>query len=84
MKTDMEQRDQNRDSTDTEPKYQQQSRNESNSEIVVEEQESGKQKEVQHRGRGKYNQYEAAEVKLPKLSLRRSDPTEHRDTLTLR
>jgi hypothetical protein len=56
MKTDMEQRDQNRDSTDTEPKYQQQSRKESNSEIVVEEQESGKQKEVQHRGRGKYNQ----------------------------
>ena len=67
MKTDMKQRDQNRDSTDTEPKYQQQSRKESNSEIVVEEQESGKQKEVQHRGRGKYNQYEAAEVIIEKI-----------------
>src|SRR5829696_5263886 len=67
MKTDMEQRDQNRDSTDTEPKYQRQSRKESNSEIVVEEQESGKQKEVQHRGRGKYNQYEAAEVIIEKI-----------------
>jgi hypothetical protein len=66
MKTDMEQRDQNRDSTDTEPKYQQ-SRKESNSEIVVEEQESGKQEEVQHRGRGKYNQYEAAEVIIEKI-----------------
>jgi sarcosine oxidase delta subunit len=67
MKTDMEQRDQNRDSTDTEPKYQQQSRKESNSEIVVVEQESGKQEEVQHRGRGKYNQYEAAEVIIEKI-----------------
>lgn len=57
---------QKRDSIDTPPQYQQ-SGEQTNSEIVVEEQESGKQEEVQHRARGKYKQYEADQVIIEKI-----------------
>jgi hypothetical protein len=56
---------QKRDSTDTEPQYQQ-SGERTNSEIVVEEQEMRKE-EVQHRARGKYKQYEADQVIIEKI-----------------
>jgi hypothetical protein len=68
---------QKRDSIDTEPQYQQ-SGEQTNSEIVEEEQEMRKE-EVQNRARGKYKQYEADQVIIEK-----SDPTEHRDILTLK
>src|SRR5215213_6723065 len=57
---------QKRDSIDTPPQYQQ-SGEQTNSEIVAEEQESGKQEEVQHRTRGKYKQYEADQVIIEKI-----------------
>jgi replicative superfamily II helicase len=57
---------QKRDSVDTEPQYQQ-PRKESNAEIVAEQQEMRKEEEVQHRARGKYNQYEAAQVIIEKI-----------------
>jgi hypothetical protein len=66
MKTIMDQRDQNRDSANTEPKYQQ-SRKESNSDIVVEEEEKETQEEVQHRARGKYKQHEDSQVIIEKI-----------------
>ena len=56
---------QKRDSTDTPPQYQQ-SGEQTNSEIVVEEQEMRKE-EVQHRARGKYKQYEADQVIIEKI-----------------
>lgn len=56
---------QKRDSIDTEPQYQQ-SGEQSDSEIVVEEQEMRKE-EVQHRARGKYKQYEADQVIIEKI-----------------
>jgi hypothetical protein len=56
---------QKRDSIDAEPQYQQ-SGEQSDSEIVVEEQEMRKE-EVQHRARGKYNQYEADQVIIEKI-----------------
>jgi hypothetical protein len=57
---------QKRESIDTPPQYQQ-SGEQTNSEIVAEEQESGKQEEVQHRTRGKYKQYEADQVIIEKI-----------------
>jgi len=57
---------QKRDSIHTPPQYQQ-SGEQTNSEIVAEEQESGKQEEVQHRTRGKYKQYEADQVIIEKI-----------------
>jgi hypothetical protein len=56
---------QKRDSIDTEPQYQQ-SGEQTNSEIVEEEQEMRKE-EVQNRARGKYKQYEADQIIIEKI-----------------
>jgi hypothetical protein len=67
MKTQMDQQDQKRDSTDTEPQYQQ-SRKESNSQIVPEEQEGEGLEEAQHKPkRGKYKQYEDSQGIIEKI-----------------